>query len=32
MQRVVNALNNKYLLAVIAGLFVLGFAKRIAGR
>lgn len=32
MNRVVNALNNKYLLAVIAGLFVLGFAKRIAGR
>lgn len=32
MNRVVSALNNKYLLAVIAGLFVLGFAKRIAGR
>lgn len=32
MNRVVNALNNKYLLAVIAGLFVLGFVKRIAGR
>jgi hypothetical protein len=32
MNRVVNALNNKYLLAVVAGLFVLGFVKRIAGR
>lgn len=32
MNRVVNALNNKYLIAVIAGLFVLGFAKRISGR
>ena len=32
MSRVVNALNNKYLIAVIAGLFVLGFVKRIAGR
>lgn len=32
VQRVVNALNNKYLLAVIAGLFVLGFARRISGR
>jgi hypothetical protein len=32
MNRVVTALNNKYLLAVVAGLFVLGFVKRIAGR
>lgn len=32
MDRIINALNNKYLLAVIAGLFVLGFVKRIAGR
>lgn len=32
MNRVVNALNNKYLIAAIAGLFVLGFVKRIAGR
>jgi hypothetical protein len=32
MDRIVNALNNKYLLAAIAGLFVLGFVKRIAGR
>ena len=32
MDRIVNALNNKYLLAVIAALFVLGFARRIAGR
>jgi hypothetical protein len=32
MDRVVNALNNRYLLAVIAGLFVLGIAKRVSGR
>lgn len=32
MDRLVSALNNRYLLAVIAGLFVLGFVKRIAGR
>lgn len=32
MSRVVAALNNRYLIAVIAGLFVLGFVKRIAGR
>lgn len=32
MNKVVNALNNRYLLAVIAGLFVLGFVKRVAGR
>jgi hypothetical protein len=32
MDRIVNALNNKYLLASIAALFVLGFVKRVAGR
>jgi hypothetical protein len=32
MDRVVSALNNRYLIAVIAGLFVLGFARRIANR
>lgn len=32
MNRIVTALNNRYLLAAIAGLFVLGFVKRIAGR
>lgn len=32
MNRIVSALNNRYLLAVVAGLFVLGFVKRIAGR
>lgn len=32
MDRIVSALNNRYLIAAIAGLFVLGFAKRIAGR
>jgi hypothetical protein len=32
MDRIVSFLNNRYLIAVIAGLFVLGFVKRIAGR
>jgi len=32
MNKIVNALNNRYLLAAIAGLFVLGFVKRIAAR
>jgi hypothetical protein len=32
MNRVVNALNNKYLLATVAGLFVLGIVRRFAGR
>lgn len=32
MNRLVSALNNRYLLAVIAGLFVFGFVRRIAGR
>lgn len=32
MSKIVNLLNNRVLLAVIAGLFVLGFAKRLLGR
>ena len=32
MNKLVNLLNNRYLLAAIAGLFVLGFVKRVAGR
>jgi hypothetical protein len=32
MNKIVNLLNNRILIAVIAGLFVLGFAKRIFGR
>lgn len=32
MDRIVNAFNNKYLVAVVCGLFVLGIVKRIAGR
>lgn len=32
MNKVVNTLNNKYLLAAMAGLFVLGFARRFIGR
>lgn len=32
MNKVVNLLNNRYLVAAIAGLFVLGFVKRIASR
>jgi hypothetical protein len=32
MNRVVNALNNKFLVAVVCGLFVLGMVRRFAGR
>ncbi len=32
MDRVVNLFTNKYLLAVIGFLFVLGFARRLTGR
>ena len=32
MDRVIGALNNKYLVAVVCGLFVLGFVKKLAGR
>jgi len=32
MSKIVNLLNNRVLIAVIAGLFVLGFARRIFSR
>jgi hypothetical protein len=32
MDRVIRALNNRYLVAVVCGLFVLGIVKRFAGR
>jgi len=32
MDRVIAALNNKYLVATVCGLFVLGIVKRFAGR
>lgn len=32
MDRVVTFLNNKYLVAILVGLFVLGVVKRVAGR
>jgi hypothetical protein len=32
MDRVVNFLNNKYLVAALVGLFVLGFVRRLSGR
>lgn len=32
MNRVINALNNKYLVAIMVGLFVLGIARKFAGR
>lgn len=32
MDRVITFLNNKYLVAVVCGLFVLGFARRFVGR
>jgi hypothetical protein len=32
MNRIVETLNNRYLLAVIAGLFVLGLIKRVGMR
>lgn len=32
MDRIVNFLNNKYIIAVIAGLFLLGIVRRFAGR
>jgi hypothetical protein len=32
MDRVITFLNNKYLVAALVGLFVLGFVKRLAGR
>lgn len=32
MDRVINFLNNKYLVAVLVGLFLIGMFKRFAGR
>jgi hypothetical protein len=32
MNRVVNSLNNRYLVAVVCGLFVLGIVRRFTGR
>lgn len=32
MDKIVSFLNNKYLVAVLVGLFVLGFVKKLAGR
>lgn len=32
MNSVVNALNNKFLVAAVCGLFVLSIVKRFAGR
>jgi hypothetical protein len=32
MNRIVDMLNNRYLLAVIAGLFVLGMVRRLGVR
>jgi hypothetical protein len=32
MDRVISALNNKFLIAAVTALFVLGFVKRVAGR
>jgi hypothetical protein len=32
MDRVISLLTNKYLVAAVTGLFVLGFVKKLAGR
>lgn len=32
MDKVINLLNNRYLIAVVVGLFVLGVARRFMGR
>lgn len=32
MNRVVNGLNNKYLIAIVVGLFVVGVVRRFVGR
>lgn len=32
MDRVIAFLNNRYLVAVLVGLFLLGFVRRFAGR
>lgn len=32
MDAIVRTLNNRYLIAIVVGLFVLGVARRVAGR
>ncbi len=32
MNKIVNGLNNKYLIAIVVGLFVLGVTRRFVGR
>jgi hypothetical protein len=32
MDRIVGTLNNRYLIAVVVGLFVVGVARRFVGR
>ena len=32
MDRIVSFLNNRYFIAVIVGLFLLGFVRRVASR
>lgn len=32
MDRIVTFFNNRYLVAIMVGLFVLGFARRFVGR
>lgn len=32
MDRVLSFLNNRYLVAIVVGLFLLGFVRRVAGR
>jgi hypothetical protein len=32
MDKLINFLNNKYLVAILVGLFLLGFVRKFAGR
>lgn len=32
MDKIISFLNNKYLVAILVGLFLLGFVRRFAGR
>lgn len=32
MSKVINFLNNRYLIAIMVGLFVLGFVRKVAAR
>lgn len=32
MDRIIGFLNNRYFIAILVGLFLLGFVKRLAGR